>query len=145
MRAQARNPLVLAAILLIVGGNLATAQVSELAVERRLAAELGLTVGDTLRIGPAVDSLTKLGVVAAIYEPRPDPAEIAKRERHVRMHLPDRQRCSVHRTGWTGMALGSGPGCCPTLPRLSSIVLRLGTGFTAPRRSPRSPLSPFWW
>ena len=89
MRAQARNPLVLAAILLIVGGSLATAQVSELAVERRLAAELGLTVGDTLRIGPAVDSLTKLGVVAAIYEPRPDPAEIAKRERHVRMHLPD--------------------------------------------------------
>ena len=89
MRAQARNPLVLAAILLIFGGNLATAQVSELAVERRLASELGLSVGDTLRIGPAVDSLTKLGVVAAIYEPRPDPAEIAKRERHVRMHLPD--------------------------------------------------------
>ena len=89
MRAYARNPLVLAGILLIVGGNLATAQVSELAVERRLAEELGLSVGDTLRIGPAVDSLTKLGVVAAIYEPRPDPAEIAKRERHVRMHLPD--------------------------------------------------------
>ena len=89
MRAYARNPLVLAGILLIVGGNLATAQVSELAVERRLASELGLSVGDTLRIGPAVDSLTKLGVVAAIYEPRPDPAEIAKRERHVRMHLPD--------------------------------------------------------
>jgi putative ABC transport system permease protein len=28
-------------------------------------------------------------VVTAIYEPRPDPAEIAKRERHVRLHLPD--------------------------------------------------------
>ena len=27
--------------------------------------------------------------MAAIYEPRPDPAEIAKRERHIRLHLPD--------------------------------------------------------
>ena len=89
MRTCARHPLVLAGILLIIGGSPATAQVSELAVERRLAGELGLSVGDTLRIGPAVDSLTKVGVVAAIYEPRPDPAEIAKRERHVRMHLPD--------------------------------------------------------
>jgi len=89
MIACARYPLVLAGTLLIIGGSPAAAQVSELAVERRLAEELGLSVGDTLRIGPAVDSLTKLGVVAAIYEPRPDPAEIAKRERHVRMHLPD--------------------------------------------------------
>jgi putative ABC transport system permease protein len=89
MRAYARYPLVLGGILLTIGRDPAAAQVSELAVERRLAEELGLSVGDTLRIGPAVDSLTKLGVVAAIYEPRPDPAEIAKRERHVRMHLPD--------------------------------------------------------
>jgi putative ABC transport system permease protein len=67
----------------------ATAQVSEIAVERRLARELGLTVGDTLRLGPTPDSVTTLVRVAAVYEPRPDPAEIAKRERHVRMHLPD--------------------------------------------------------
>jgi putative ABC transport system permease protein len=89
MRTYALRPRLLAAILLIIGASPATAQVSEVALERRLAEELGLSVGDTLRIGPAVDSLTKLGVVAAIYEPRPDPAEIAKRERHVRMHLPD--------------------------------------------------------
>ena len=89
MRTCARHPLALAGILLIIGASPTAAQVSELAVERRLAAELGLSVGDTLRIGPAADSLTKLGVVAAIYEPRPDPAEIAKRERHVRLHLPD--------------------------------------------------------
>ena len=78
MRACARHPLALAGILLIIGGSRAAAQVSELAVERRLAAVLGLSVRDTLRIGPAVDSLTKLGVVAAIYEPRPDPAEIGQ-------------------------------------------------------------------
>ncbi len=89
MGAYARRLPVLAAILLIIVGSPAAAQVSEVAVERSLAEELGLSVGDTLRIGPEVDSLTKLGVVAAIYEPKPDPAEIAKRERHVRMHLPD--------------------------------------------------------
>lgn len=89
MTTCARRPGFLAAILLIIGSTPAVSQVSEMAVERRLAEELGLSVGDTLRIGPAVDSVTKLGVIAAIYEPRPDPAEIAKRERHVRMHLPD--------------------------------------------------------
>jgi len=89
MATHVRRRWVLAAVLLIIGAGRAEAQVSELAVERRLAEELGLRVGDTLRIGPAVDSLTKLGVVTAIYEPRPDPAEVAKRERHVRMHLPD--------------------------------------------------------
>jgi putative ABC transport system permease protein len=67
----------------------AAAQVVDLALERQLARELGLSVGDTLRIGPAPDSVYTLARVAAIYEPRPDPAEIAKRERHVRLHLPD--------------------------------------------------------
>jgi putative ABC transport system permease protein len=68
------------------------AQLPEIAVERRLAAELNLTVGDTIRLGPAVDSVRFAGVVAAIYEPRSDPAEIAKGEWHLRMHLPDLTR-----------------------------------------------------
>jgi putative ABC transport system permease protein len=68
---------------------LVSAQVPELALERQLAGELGLSVGDTLRIGSTPDSAYTLARVAAVYEPRPDPAEIAKRERHVRMHLPD--------------------------------------------------------
>lgn len=79
----------LPAVLLAAQLTPATAQVSEIAVERRLARELGLAVGDTLRLGPTPDSVTMLVRVAALYEPRPDPAEIAKRERHVRMHLPD--------------------------------------------------------
>jgi len=79
----------LPAVLLAARLTPATAQVSEIAVERRLARELGLAVGDTLRLGPTPDSVTTLVRVAAVYEPRPDPAEIAKRERHVRMHLPD--------------------------------------------------------
>ena len=76
-------------ILLSIGAYPARAQVSEVAVERQLARELGVSVGDTVQLGPAVDSLTRRGVVVAIYEPRADPAEIAKREHHVRLHLPD--------------------------------------------------------
>jgi putative ABC transport system permease protein len=89
MRAYGRHLAAQAAILVSIGGNPAMAQVSEVAVERRLAEELDLSLGDTLHLGPATDSVTSLGIVAAIYEPRPDPAEIAKRERHVRLHLPD--------------------------------------------------------
>jgi putative ABC transport system permease protein len=68
------------------------AQLPEMAIERRLAAELDLTVGDTVRLGPAADSVRFTGVVAAVYEPRSDPAEIAKGEWHLRMHLPDLAR-----------------------------------------------------
>jgi putative ABC transport system permease protein len=64
-------------------------QIPQVAVERQLARELSLSVGDTFRLGPTPDSATMLVAVGAVYEPRPDPAEIAKRERHLRMHLPD--------------------------------------------------------
>ncbi len=79
----------LPAVLLAARLTPAAAQVSEIAVERHLARELDLSVGDTLRLGPTPDSVTTLVRVAAVYEPRPDPAEIAKRERHLRMHVPD--------------------------------------------------------
>ena len=65
------------------------AQVPAVAVERRLAGELALHVGDTIRLGTSPDSMRVLATVGAIYEPRPDPAQITKDERHVRMHLPD--------------------------------------------------------
>lgn len=89
MRAVSHWPWLQASILLIIGAYPAVAQVAEVAVERQLAEELDISVGDTFRLGPAIDSLGWVGVVAAIYEPRPDPAEIARRERHVRLHLPD--------------------------------------------------------
>jgi|SRR5689334_4613062 putative ABC transport system permease protein len=65
------------------------AQLPAVAVERRLADELALGVGDTVRVGTAPDSMRTVAVVAAVYEPRPDPAQITKDERYVRMHLPD--------------------------------------------------------
>jgi putative ABC transport system permease protein len=87
---QLAQPLVIpVVILLAVGARSATAQAPGIAVERQLARELDLSVGDTVQVGPHVDSLNLPVTVAAIYEPRPDPAEIAKRERHIRMHLPD--------------------------------------------------------
>ena len=67
----------------------AAARLPSLAVERRLAGELALRVGDTLRLGTAPDSMRALAIVGAIYEPRPDPASVTRSERHVRMHLPD--------------------------------------------------------
>jgi putative ABC transport system permease protein len=89
MPARQRRLRLAAAILLIIGTTPVSAQVTEVAVERRLAEELGLSVGETVHLGPAVDSVFRAAVVAAVYEPRPDPAEIAKRERHIRLHLPE--------------------------------------------------------
>jgi putative ABC transport system permease protein len=74
---------------LLLMARSAAAQVTGIAVERSLAEQLDLNVGDTVRLGAAPDSMLRLAVVGAIYEPRPDPAEIAKGERHIRMHLPD--------------------------------------------------------
>lgn len=89
MAASWRSQVIYIAILMIIGAYPAGAQVVGLAVERQLAHELGLAVGDTVGLGTSVDSIATSAVVAAIYEPRPDPAEIAKRERHIRLHLPD--------------------------------------------------------
>jgi putative ABC transport system permease protein len=79
----------LPAVLLAARLTPAAAQIPEIALERHLARELRLSVGDTLRLGPTPDTVATLVRVAAVYEPRPDPAEIAKRERHLRMHVPD--------------------------------------------------------
>lgn len=58
------------------------------AVERRLAAVLQVGVGDTVRLGPEPGA-GMLVVVAAVYEPGADPANVLRRDYRVRMHLPD--------------------------------------------------------
>jgi putative ABC transport system permease protein len=77
------------AALLLLYNPAAAAQVPEVAVERQLAQELKLSVGDTIRLSSSPDGSATPARVAAIYEPRPDPAQVAKRELHLRMHLPD--------------------------------------------------------
>jgi putative ABC transport system permease protein len=64
-------------------------QAVEVALERAFAEQLGVGVGDTVRLGTAPDSMSRVAVVAAIYEPRPDPAEISRQAHHARLHLPD--------------------------------------------------------
>jgi putative ABC transport system permease protein len=64
-------------------------QADPVAIERRLASRLHLEVGDSLILGTHPDSLTRLAVVAAIYEPAADPASVTHRELKLRMHLPD--------------------------------------------------------
>jgi putative ABC transport system permease protein len=65
------------------------AQTQGIAIERALAERFDLAVGDTVRLGASPDSLQRLAVVSAIYEPRPDPAEISRQALRVRLHLPD--------------------------------------------------------
>jgi putative ABC transport system permease protein len=76
-------------LITFAGSSPLAGQLPGVAVQRQLARELDLSVGDTVRLGPAPDSLSMRAIVQAVYEPRPDPAEIAKGERHLRMHLPD--------------------------------------------------------
>jgi putative ABC transport system permease protein len=103
----------------------AAAQVPEVAVERQLARELGLAVGDTLRLGPAPDSTNVLARVAAVYEPRPDPAEIAKRERHIRMHLPDLASILGQPDRVDRLSIGLNPG----IPSDSAVAALNSTAF----------------
>jgi putative ABC transport system permease protein len=83
-----RSFLLLSTLLSVVLSNPVSAQ-TEIAVERALAERLGLGVGDTLRFGTAPDSLDRVAVISAVYEPRPDPAEISRQALHARFHLPD--------------------------------------------------------
>jgi len=109
--------------LLALGARALPAQLPQVAVERQLARELNLSVGDTVRLGPTPDSATTLVTVAAVYEPRPDPAEIAKRERHVRMHLPDLAHLLGTPDRVDRFGLGLAPGVSP-----DTAVARLNQG-----------------
>jgi putative ABC transport system permease protein len=99
-------------LLLVLTGPL-PAQVPGIAVERRLARELGLAVGDTVRVGTAPDSMRRLAWVAAIYEPSPDPADITKQDRHVRLHLPDLAELLGAPDRVDRFGLGLAPGASP--------------------------------
>ena len=68
---------------------LIAAQLPHVAIERRLAADLGLHVGDTIVVSAAAESAGTRMMVGAIYQPAPDPASVLKREYRLRLHLPD--------------------------------------------------------
>jgi putative ABC transport system permease protein len=100
-----------------------------IAVERALADRLGLTVGDSIRLGASPDSVQRLAVVAAIYEPRPDPAEVSRRALRVRLHLPD----LADLLGAPDRVDRFGIGIAPGLPPDSAVAVlnRAAFGFRA--------------
>ncbi len=128
MTTLARHLVVLLFLLPAVAGS-AAAQVGEVAVERQLARELGLSVGDTVRLGPRPDTAGTLMKVSAIYEPRADPAEIAKRERHLRMHLPDLAALLGSPDRVDRLSIGLRPGI--SADSASTVLNRSAYGFRA--------------
>jgi putative ABC transport system permease protein len=103
----------LAALLSALLAPAGRAQTVDLALERSTAERLGLAVGDTVRLGAAPDSLVRLGVVRAVYEARPDPAEIARRALQVRLHLTDLARLLAAPDRVDRFGIGLAPGVSP--------------------------------
>lgn len=58
-----------------------------IAIDERLAAAAGLTVGDTVRLAPTAGATGDLARVAAITRRGADPSEVARNEFKVRLHL----------------------------------------------------------
>jgi putative ABC transport system permease protein len=112
------------AILPALAPSPAGAQIPGVAVERRLAAELGLSPGDTLRLGPAPDSAGLLVRVDAVYEPAPDPASVLREGRQVRLHLPDLAALlgAPDRVDRFGVALEAGIDADTAAARLSRVA-----------------------
>lgn len=80
---------VLAVALGLTAGTPLAAQLPGIALDARTAGELGLSVGDTVRIGSAPDSITNRAVIAAIFRRPNDPATLMRQDRLARLHLPD--------------------------------------------------------
>ena len=78
------------AAVLQAAGPPAPPQVPEILVERRLAEEIPLAVGDTVRARAlAGTGAARPFVVAGVFEREADPNRIARNDYEVRLHLPD--------------------------------------------------------
>jgi putative ABC transport system permease protein len=79
-----------AALLAQVPGAAPPSVLPEILVERRLAQEAALGVGDTVRVRAlASEGAPRPFVVAGVFERAADPSRIARNELEVRFHLPD--------------------------------------------------------
>jgi len=102
-------------------GRAQTVPLQEVAIERRLAQLLSLQLGDTLRLTATADSPGPLFRVAAIYQPRPDPATLMRGDYQVRLHLPDLARLlgAPDRVDRFGVALSPGVSADSVAARLN--------------------------
>ena len=66
--------------------------VRSIAIDARMAEDLGLRVGSTVRLSAQPGQPGEQAVVGAIVEGRADPAEVARSEYRVRLHLDHLQR-----------------------------------------------------
>lgn len=122
----------LATLLLFVCPGLAAAQVSvrmPIAVERNTARALGLEVGDTLSVGVSADQVSTPAIVAAIYQPKADPATITRGERRIRLHLPDLQQLLDAPDRVDRIAVALAPGQSPD--SMSAAFNRVAFGYRA--------------
>ena len=62
-----------------------------IAIDERMAADLVLHVGDTVRLGARPGEPGERVRIAALFQRRADPAEVARREYKVRLHLDQLQ------------------------------------------------------
>ncbi len=94
------------------------------AVERRLAAELSLSVGDTVTLSLEAGSRPQAAVVTAIYEPAADPSTITRREYGLRLHLPDLAELlgAPDRVDRFGVALRPGADPATAATRLNRVA-----------------------
>jgi putative ABC transport system permease protein len=99
------------------------------ALERRLAERLGATTGDTISVSFEAGAPGRQVVVAAVYEPRPDPAAVTRRDFSIRFHLPDLARLlgTPDRVDRFGVALR--PGVNPD--SAAAALNRVAFGFRA--------------
>ena len=91
-----RGPALIACVLagLLIGDERARAQSAPrgIAIDTRLAEDLGLAVGATVRLSAVPGAPADSAVVSAIFERKADPAEVARREYRIRTHLGQLQQ-----------------------------------------------------
>ncbi len=120
---------IIAAAFAAAGARVLGAQALTVAVDRRLAERLELHAGDTVRLGTHPDSIARLAIVGAIYEPGADPAAVTRRDLTMRLHLPDLAELlsAPDRVDRIGVALKPGVNADSAAARLN----RLAFGFRA--------------
>lgn len=84
-----------------------------LLIERRLAEDVPLTVGDTVRARALAGDIERTFVVAGIFERPADPSTIARNEYQVRLHLPDLEALLPTHDRVDRFALVLAPGASP--------------------------------
>jgi putative ABC transport system permease protein len=94
--------------------------ISNVAIERRFAERLGLSVGDTIQLAAEPNGFPTPFVVSAVYQPPADPATALRGEFVARLHLPDLATLLGYPDRVDRIAIGAREGVAP-----DSVAVRL--------------------